>query len=76
MVKESSEPACQAEACALQSCLNKNTYSPDKCDEHLRKLYRCCQTMYKQTDGKGESTACPMPNIVQRWLKNHGESVS
>ncbi|KAH9922571.1 hypothetical protein B0H21DRAFT_662129, partial [Amylocystis lapponica] len=60
-------------ACTLQTCLNKNTYSPDKCDEHLRALYRCCRGMYEQTDGKGESTACPMPSVVQRWLKNHGE---
>ncbi|EIW54092.1 uncharacterized protein TRAVEDRAFT_132725, partial [Trametes versicolor FP-101664 SS1] len=60
-------------ACALQSCLNKNTYSPDKCEAHLRKLYRCCWDMYKRTDAQGESTACPMPKVVRRWLKDHGE---
>ena len=27
---------CVSSACALQACLNKNTYSPDKCDELLR----------------------------------------
>ncbi|KAI0363997.1 hypothetical protein BV20DRAFT_1039624 [Pilatotrama ljubarskyi] len=66
---------CQSIACALQSCLNKNTYSPEKCDDHVRKLYKCCWNMYKETDGKGESTACPMQNVVRRWLKNHGENV-
>ncbi|EED85289.1 predicted protein, partial [Postia placenta Mad-698-R] len=53
-------------ACTLQSCLNKNTYSPEKCDQHLRTLYKCCQSMYKQTEGKGDSSACPMPNVVKR----------
>ncbi|KAF9486911.1 hypothetical protein BDN71DRAFT_1405484, partial [Pleurotus eryngii] len=38
-----SPEACQAEACDLQSCLGKNTYTPEKCDHHLKRLYLCCQ---------------------------------
>ena len=60
-----------ASACSLQACLNKNTYAPEKCDRQLRNLYECCQKMYDSTDGKGESTACPMPNVVKRWFKAH-----
>ncbi|KAF8802597.1 hypothetical protein BYT27DRAFT_7112174, partial [Phlegmacium glaucopus] len=56
-------------ACSLQACLNKNTYSPEKCDRHLRNLYECCQKMYDE--GKGESTACPMPTVLKKWFKNH-----
>ncbi|EEB97653.1 hypothetical protein MPER_02987, partial [Moniliophthora perniciosa FA553] len=41
-----------------------------RCDEHLKKLYLCCQKMY-DNDGKAESTACPMPDIVKRWIKDH-----
>ncbi|KAH9935128.1 uncharacterized protein BXZ73DRAFT_45563 [Epithele typhae] len=62
-------------ACALQSCLNKNTYAPDRCDDHVRKLYRCCMHMYRETNGKGESTACPMESVVKRWLKRKGLDV-
>ncbi|TBU46650.1 hypothetical protein BD309DRAFT_888056 [Dichomitus squalens] len=69
------DPLCQQEACSLQACLKKNTYSPEKCDDYVRKLYRCCWAMYQQTDGKGESTACPLPNVTRRWLENHGESL-
>ncbi|KAJ7214983.1 hypothetical protein GGX14DRAFT_443527 [Mycena pura] len=65
--------ACQAEACALQECLSKNTYKPEKCDERLRALYLCCQKMYDAASDS-ESTACPMPNVVKRWLKDHPES--
>ncbi|TFK33539.1 DUF1903-domain-containing protein [Crucibulum laeve] len=65
------ETPCQAEACDLQACLGKNTYKPERCDQHVRNLYKCCQKMYDATEGKGESTACPMPNVVQRWMKDH-----
>ncbi|KXN82662.1 Cx9C motif-containing protein 4, mitochondrial [Leucoagaricus sp. SymC.cos] len=63
--------ACQAEACDLQSCLNRSTYKPDKCDPLLRRLYECCHQLYIATDGKGESTACPKAFVVERWLKDH-----
>jgi hypothetical protein len=58
-------------ACALQSCLSKNTYNQERCDDHLRKLYLCCQGMYVGRKGDSESTACPNANVVQRWLKDH-----
>ncbi|KAF9473062.1 DUF1903-domain-containing protein [Pholiota conissans] len=69
--KKSSDPPCQTEACALQTCLNRYTYSPEKCDHHLHNLYECCQRMYDSTSGKGESTACPIPQVVTRWMKDH-----
>ncbi|ESK89711.1 hypothetical protein Moror_16852 [Moniliophthora roreri MCA 2997] len=72
MASKNSEPPCQTEACSLQSCLNKNTYSPERCDEHLKNLYLCCQKMYDDdSDGRTESTACPMPDVVKRWIKDH-----
>ncbi|KAF9041805.1 hypothetical protein BDZ89DRAFT_944548, partial [Hymenopellis radicata] len=58
-------------ACNLHDCLNKHTYSPDKCDHLLRELYLCCQQFYDQTNNQGESTACPMPRVVKRWLTDH-----
>ena len=60
-------------ACSLQACLNKNTYSPDKFSEHLRRLYECCGRMYEQRSGKGESTACSNERVVKRWLKDHSK---
>ncbi|CUA72880.1 hypothetical protein RSOLAG22IIIB_05068 [Rhizoctonia solani] len=66
-----SDSPCQAQACSLQTCLNKNTYSPDKCNAQLRRLYECCDDMYKKSGEGTESTACPIPRVVTRWLKNH-----
>ncbi|KAJ8586440.1 hypothetical protein M405DRAFT_743598, partial [Rhizopogon salebrosus TDB-379] len=59
-------------ACALQTCLSANTYSPERCDAHLKRLYQCCFKLYEERDrDTDESTACPMPSVVERWLKNH-----
>ncbi|KAI9441552.1 DUF1903-domain-containing protein [Lactarius indigo] len=68
------EPPCQAEACALQTCLSKNTYAPEKCAEKMRNLYKCCQALYDATKDRGESSACPMPSVVRRWLNAHPRS--
>ncbi|KAF4562927.1 hypothetical protein EYR40_007360 [Pleurotus pulmonarius] len=62
---------CQPEACDLQSCLGKNAYAPNKCDKHLKRLYLCCQKMYKEGGDKAQSTACPQSSVVTRWLKDH-----
>ncbi|KAH6897916.1 DUF1903-domain-containing protein [Coprinopsis sp. MPI-PUGE-AT-0042] len=76
------ENACQAEgshdfpykACQLQTCLNKNTYKPEKCDQNLCQLYECCQRFYQQNKNGAESTACPIEPVVKRWLKDHHKS--
>lgn len=56
-------------------CLGKNTYSPEKCESHLRELYECCRRMYDKREVEGGeelgSTACPAPRVVKRWLKEH-----
>ncbi|KAG2158600.1 uncharacterized protein EDB93DRAFT_1076500, partial [Suillus bovinus] len=70
-------------ACALQTCISANTYSPDKCDAHLKRLYQCCSKLYQDrtenngtergngSDQENISTACPMQKVVERWIKNH-----
>ena|SRR5208283_1866941 len=65
------EPRC-IEACVLQTCLSRNTYEPEKCDEQLKSLYMylCCSKMYEQDD-KAESMGCPMSSVVRRWLRAH-----
>jgi Mature-T-Cell Proliferation I type len=62
-------------ACSLQTCLNKNTYSPEKCDNHLFALYECCQNLYKaQATGiQIDTTSCPQQSVVQRWMKKHNK---
>ncbi|KAF8435151.1 hypothetical protein L210DRAFT_2551831 [Boletus edulis BED1] len=64
---------CQEQACSLQTCLSRNTYSPEKCNEYVRKLYLCCLDMYS-TRGDANiavSTACPAMPVIERWLKRN-----
>jgi len=62
-------------ACSLQSCLNTNTYNPEKCDARLIELYKCCMHMYERAksagapDAEAKSTACPKREVVDRILK-------
>ncbi|GMK57501.1 hypothetical protein CspeluHIS016_0403350 [Cutaneotrichosporon spelunceum] len=66
---------CQAEACAIQACLDRNGYNEAKCQAAVRRLYECCADMYARsaaagTSGTdGTSPSCPMPSVVQRKLK-------
>lgn len=63
-------------ACSLQTCLSRNTYNPEKCDDYVRKLYQCCLAMI-QRDANAQSTACPAKPVIDRWLKTHkAETVS
>ncbi|KAH7877869.1 uncharacterized protein C8R40DRAFT_1067475 [Lentinula edodes] len=68
----SASPFCHVESCNLQDCLGKNTYHPEKCDKVLRQLYECCQEMYK-AHPRSESSACPIPSVVDRWMKDHSK---
>ncbi|KAJ4488370.1 hypothetical protein J3R30DRAFT_925487 [Lentinula aciculospora] len=69
-IQSSNSPSCQSQACDLHDCLGRNTYHPEKCDRILRQLYECCQEMYK-ANPKSESSACPIPPVVDRWMKDH-----
>ncbi|KZT57374.1 hypothetical protein CALCODRAFT_434256 [Calocera cornea HHB12733] len=63
-----------SQACDLQTCLGRHTYSPDLCSSHMRKLYACCARMYDGGLGEPrESTACPMESVTRRWLKQHAD---
>ncbi|TFK64283.1 hypothetical protein BDN72DRAFT_802272, partial [Pluteus cervinus] len=58
-------------ACELQTCLNKNTYSPERCDALVRKLYTCCQSLYEKQGENVKASPCPLPRVVRRWLEQH-----
>ncbi|KAG1866984.1 hypothetical protein C8R48DRAFT_600040, partial [Suillus tomentosus] len=58
-------------ACALQTCISANTYSPEKCDAHLKRLYQCCSKLYQDRAESNGRESCPMQKVVERWLKSH-----
>ncbi|KAI9284972.1 hypothetical protein BC943DRAFT_325129 [Umbelopsis sp. AD052] len=48
--------ACMKEACAIQSCLEKNQYQEKRCQDVIDKLRACCE---KLLDEGGSSPSCP-----------------
>ncbi|GAA97069.1 uncharacterized protein L969DRAFT_54333 [Mixia osmundae IAM 14324] len=80
----SEDPPCQMEACAIQTCLSRNSYNQERCQSSVTALYKCCAEMYEREGGgdgsarrrgKGEkgdagSTACPLRSVVLRKLKD------
>ncbi|OWT35719.1 hypothetical protein J008_06491 [Cryptococcus neoformans] len=64
---------CQAEACEIQSCIQRNNYDESKCQSQIFALYKCCLNMYQTTEKEGtkppESSACPLKEIVERRMK-------
>ena len=65
-------------ACAIQTCLSRNSYNEAKCTSYVEALYKCCDAMYTQAErnGKGgetKSTACPVRDVVKRRMKSIGK---
>ncbi|XP_059893575.1 cx9C motif-containing protein 4 [Gadus macrocephalus] len=36
---------CQKQACAIQTCLQANKYVESMCEDVLREMRRCCQSL-------------------------------
>ncbi|KAL1408469.1 Cx9C motif-containing protein 4, mitochondrial [Vanrija albida] len=66
---------CQAEACAIQACLQKNNYAEARCAAAVRDLYACCAAMYARArdagvpEAEAKSESCPIPSVVARKMK-------
>ncbi|KAH9814064.1 hypothetical protein DFH28DRAFT_1083104 [Melampsora americana] len=69
MATDPSAPICQLEACQLQKCLNRYTYQPERCDELIKKLYKCCQMMYDENGDQIKSTACASKSKVKEKIE-------
>ncbi|KAJ8297178.1 Cx9C motif-containing protein 4, mitochondrial [Rhodotorula toruloides] len=71
------------EACQIQTddfpfssarnCMISNAYQQEKCGSAIRNLYECCAQFYDKKGDKAEPPdACPLPEILQRKLKDLG----
>ena len=67
---------CHPQACRIQSCLQKNTFQQDKCENLIDDLYRCCARFYRDgttTQSKGiQPDACPVSKTVDRRIATKG----
>uniref|UniRef100_A0A060SXR7 Cx9C motif-containing protein 4, mitochondrial n=1 Tax=Blastobotrys adeninivorans TaxID=409370 RepID=A0A060SXR7_BLAAD len=65
---------CHREACRIQDCIQKNNYDETKCTKLVDALYRCCDNYYKNNGHETKPTACPMPDILARKMKDRNLS--
>ncbi|GAA6059343.1 hypothetical protein JCM10212_003241 [Sporobolomyces blumeae] len=61
-------PPCQAEACAIQTCLASSNFQQPRCTPQIMALYACCEKMYSL--GSKTSTACPNPDKLRTQLED------
>ena len=62
-MSEEIEP-CKKQACKIQDCLQKNSYSEEKCKIDIQKLYECCLGYYTEKyalskNNSGENKSLP-----------------
>lgn len=59
------EESCHKEACAIQTCLQKNNYQESKCQESINQLYQCCEKLLKSG---GESASCSKKIMKNKYF--------
>lgn len=57
------DPPCHAKACAIQTCLQKNSYDESKCTDKVLALYECCWKL--QQESQQTSVSCPKPSLLK-----------
>lgn len=59
--------ACQAEACAIQDCLQRRDYNDARCMKQIMSLYECCSKFYEVNGTEAKSVCCPKyPKLVEK----------
>ncbi|KAG0143571.1 hypothetical protein CROQUDRAFT_677805, partial [Cronartium quercuum f. sp. fusiforme G11] len=48
------------------------TYQPEKCNDQLKRLYKCCCHTYENNGTDASSTACPSQKVVEAKLRKKG----
>ena len=75
-VSKSELEACKRQACAIQTCLNKNDYSYDNCTMEINDLKRCCERNGNKSTHCGYAADDPTPDPPQDDIATKGGSGS
>lgn len=67
------DPPCHAKACAIQSCLAKNSYNEEKCQSEVDALYECCNSFYSRNGDGAKSVSCPKASLLRLKMKQRME---
>ena len=65
--------SCHPQACAIQACIQKNTFNQAKCEHLIDALYKCCSSFYASNPKyENQPDACPTPKETEGNMKSRG----
>ncbi|EME49552.1 hypothetical protein DOTSEDRAFT_68361 [Dothistroma septosporum NZE10] len=70
-----SDPPCHPQACAIQSCIQKNNYTEERCQAQIDALYACCNLFYKANGDDASTVSCPKANLLRLKMKQRSDAV-
>lgn len=70
----STDPPCHATACAIQSCLSKNSFDEQKCQAQIDALYSCCNAFYEKFGDDAKTVSCPMANLLRLKIEQRKDA--
>ncbi|KUJ20233.1 DUF1903-domain-containing protein [Mollisia scopiformis] len=63
------DPQCHARACAIQTCLAKNSYNEGACRSEIDALYDCCNAFYSNNGDDAKSVSCPKASLLRLKMR-------
>lgn len=69
------DPPCHPLACAIQDCIQKNSYKEEKCQSQIDELYKCCNLFYQRHGDDAKTVSCPKANLLRLKMKQRSQGV-
>lgn len=72
LVRTSGKPPCHKFACAIQNCMQRNSFQQSICEPLVDELYKCCVSFYKMKGEDERTPSCPKPDRLKKKLEIRG----
>ncbi|KAJ5553197.1 hypothetical protein N7494_002575 [Penicillium frequentans] len=70
----SHDTPCHPRACAIQNCLNKNSWQEEKCQAQIDALYECCNAFYQERGDQASVVSCPKANLLRLKMRQRAQA--
>ncbi|CBX94012.1 hypothetical protein IAQ61_003886 [Plenodomus lingam] len=67
------DPPCHPRACAIQNCIQRNSFNEAKCKKEIDALYECCNAFYKERGENASTVSCPKYSLLILKMKQRAE---
>ncbi|KAJ5154902.1 uncharacterized protein N7500_010341 [Penicillium coprophilum] len=70
----SHDQPCHPRACAIQDCLQKNSFDESKCQAQIDALYECCNAFYQERGDQASTVSCPKANLLRLKMRQRAQA--